>query len=296
MRTLSSTLLLLLLAAAGSPAEVKHGSELKRGVNCGLPEGTVLQEDSTAQFTKAEVITGKSFGAVTLSHNEGVVKFVRCKFTNPGYVAPGGTESPSPGTVPYTVNRAGTGSVELEDCEVFGGKMVAIRKVDKLTRTYVSGGNDLLRAPEGDSFYTEIMAEMLLKSSPESHSDVLQITFTKDPSGKPLVAQIHVVRCLFNATVPAGTKNANGAIQSGAFQEQNGVLGEITNCFFDGGAFSLSGGAAGELGKPIVLRGNQFGRNAKFGPFNPNWKKNHDLDDSNVWADTGKPAASKNQP
>lgn len=283
----------LLLAHPGRASEVKHGSELKRGVNCGIPEGTVLKEDSTAEFSKAEVITERSFGAVKTTHSEGVVKFVRCKFTNPGYVAPGGTESPTPGTVPYTVNRAGTGSVELEDCEVYGGKMVAVRKVDKLTRTYVSGGNDLLRAPEGDSFYTEVMAEMLLLSSPQSHSDVMQVTFTKDPAGKPLVAHIHVVRCLFNATVPEGTKNANGAIQLGAFQDQNGVMGEITDCFFDSGAFSLSGGAMGELGKPIVLRGNQFGRNAKFGPFNPNWKKTHDIDDSNVWADTGKPASSK---
>jgi hypothetical protein len=285
--------LLMFFAHPLLASEVKHGSELKRGVNCGLPEGTTLKEDTTSEFSKPEVITGKTLGAVKTTHSEGVVKFVRCRFTCPGYVPPGGTQPPSPGTERFTVDRAGTGSVELEDCEVYGGQNVAVRKVDRMTRTYITGGNDLIRAPEGESHYTEVLAEMLLLSSPESHSDVMQVTFTDAPADKPLVAAINLTRCQFNASVPEGTKNANGAIQIGFKGSNNGVTGEITDCKFDSGAFSLAGGDIGPLGKPLVLRGNQFGRNAKFGPINPNWHKNNNIDQTNVWADTGDPVPAR---
>lgn len=297
---LPALLFLLMLFAHPLPASgVKHGSELKRGINCGLPEGTTLQEDKTSEFSKPEVITGKTLGAVKTTHSEGVVKFVRCRFTCPGYVPPGGTQPPSPGTERFTVDRAGTGSVELEDCEVFGGQTVAVRKVDRMTRTYITGGNDLIRAPEGESQYTEVLAELLLLSSPDSHSDVMQVTFTDAPADKPLLAHIHLERCHFNASVPEGTKNGNGAIQIGFKGAHNGVMGTITDCHFDGGAFSLAGGGIGPLGKPLVLRGNTFGRGAKFGPVNPNWRRNNDIDPSNIWADTREPlptTASRNNP
>ncbi|MFZ4682734.1 MAG: hypothetical protein ACOYMS_09545, partial [Terrimicrobiaceae bacterium] len=290
-----TVILLLVLSLLSARAEVKQGSELVRGENCGIPAGTKLEESADTVFKHAEVITDKILGSVKTTHTEGVVKFVRCKFVNPGFVPLSEGEKASPGSAFYTVQRAGPGSVELEDCEVYGGKSVAIVNVDKVTRTYVAEGNDLLRAPEGESFYTEVLGEKLLMSSPESHSDIMQVTFGKDRLPEnPAVATIHVIRCKFDARGRIGDdgKSAdpvNGAIQLGSFGPNTGVKGEITDCFFDGGAFTLSGGSRGEAGQSIVLRGNKFGRNSKYGATNPNWRKDHDVDDSNVWADTGEP-------
>jgi hypothetical protein len=279
--------------------EVKHGSELVRGLNCGLPEGTVLEPSSETSFPKATVVTEKSLGAVKTTHAEGVVKFVRCKFINPGFIPMDQGEGATPGTERYTVHRGSTGSVELEDCEVYGGSSVSILNVDKVTRTYVAGGNDLIRVPEGESFYTEVLGEKVQMASPESHSDVMQVTFGKNQGPEnPLVAKIKVIRCKFDARGRIGEdgKSAdpvNGAIQLGGFGPHTGVEGEITDCFFDGGPFTLSGGGRGDLGKPVVLRNNQFGRNCKYGPMHPGWRENHDVDESNVWADNGKPAVGK---
>lgn len=280
-------------------AGVLHGSGLERGKNCGLPAGTELVESAETVFQQPEVITGKVLGSVRTTHNEGVVKFVKCKFVNPGFVPLSEGDKASPGTAYYTVHRAGRGSVELEDCEVYGGKSVAIMGVDKVTRTYVAGGNDLLRAPEGESFYTEVLGEELIMASPESHSDIMQVTFGKDRTPEnPAVATIHVVRCKFDARGRIGENGksldgVNGAIQSGSFGPNTGVAGVITDCFFEGGAFTLAGGGQGDAGKPVVLRGNKFGRLSAYGALNPNWRKNHDVDDSNVWADTGAPAEGK---
>lgn len=280
-------------------AEVKHGAELVRGINCGLPEGTSLETSSETTFGSADVITGKSFGAVKTTHKSGVVKFVRCKFTNPGFVSLDAGEGMTPGTESYTVQRFGEGTVELEDCEVYGGKSVAILNVDKLTRTYVAGGNDLIRAPAGESFYTEVLGEKLQMASPESHSDVLQVTFGKNQTkDHPLLGTVHIVRCKFDARGRTGEDGksldpVNGAIQLGSFGPNTGVTGVITDCFFDGGPFTLSGGGKGDIGDPVVLRGNKFGRNCKYGPMHPGWRTNHDVDDSNVWADTGTSAQGK---
>jgi hypothetical protein len=258
-----------------------------------------LTPSSETNFKRAEVVEGKLLGAVRTTHDEGVVKFVKCKFVNPGYVPLSEGDRAFPGTAFYTVQRAGKGSVELEDCEVYGGKSVAVMGVDKITRTYVAEGNDLLRVPEGESTYTEVFGDRLIMASPESHSDVLQATFGKDRTAEnPAVAVIHLTRCKFDARgrTDAGGRSldgVNGAIQLGSFGPFTGVAGEITNCFFEGGAFTLAGGGRGEAGSPIVLRGNRFGRLSKYGAINPNWRKDHDVDDSNVWADTGGPALGK---
>lgn len=280
-------------------AEVKHGEELVRGVNCGLPEGAETEPSSDTIFSSATVVTGKSFGAVKTTHQEGVVKFVRCKFTNPGFVSLDQAEGATPGTESYTVNRSGKGSVELEDCEIYGGKSVAVLNVDKMTRTYVAGGNDLIRVPSGESHYIEVLGEKVQMASAESHSDVMQVTFGKGQGpDTPLLAQMRVIRCKFDSRGRIGEdgKSAdpvNGAIQLGSFGPHTGVEGEITDCFFDGGPFTLSGGGKGELGKPVVLRGNKFGRNCKFGPMHPGWRANHDVDDTNVWSDNGNSAQGK---
>lgn len=280
-------------------AAVSHGSELVRGKNCGIPEGTELKESPETVFKQPEVITGKILGSVKTTHNEGVVKFVKCRFVNPGFVPLTEGDKASPGTAYYTVQRAGQGSVELEDCEVYGGKSVAVMGVDKVTRTYVAGGNDLLRAPEGESVYTEVLGEELIMDSPASHSDIMQVTFGKDRTPEnPAVATIRVVRCKFDARGRIGENGksldgVNGAIQSGSFGPNTGVAGVITDCFFEGGAFTLAGGGQGDAGKPVVLRGNKFGRLSLYGALNPNWRKNHDVDASNVWADTGAPAEGK---
>lgn len=284
------------LAIAGG---VSNGSELVRGKNCGIPEGTELVESSETIFKAPVEVTGKILGSVKTTHNSGVVKFVKCKFINPGFVSAANGEGASPGSAFYTVQRAGQGSVELEDCEVYGGKSVAITGVDKVTRTYVAEGNDLLRAPAGDSYYTEVLAEKVLMSNPEAHSDVMQVTFGKDRSAdNPAVATIHVVRCKFDPRNRIGADGkaldpVNGAIQLGSFGPHTGVTGEITDCFFDGGAFTLAGGGRGDAGTPIVLRGNKFGRNCKYGAMNPNWRNDHDIDESNVWADNSTPAKGK---
>ena len=288
-----------LTGRAQDGASVKQGSDLVRGGNCGLPAGAVLEKSTETVFREPVVITGKLLGSVKTTHNEGVVKFVKCRFVNTGYVPLSEGDKATPGTAYYTVQRAGKGSVELEDCEVLGGKSVAITGVDKITRTYVTGGNDLLRAPEGDSFYTEVLAEGLIMDSPASHSDIMQVTFGKDRTpDNPAVANIHVLRCKFDARGHLGADGksldaVNGAIQLGSFGPNTGVMGEITDCYFDGGGFTLAGGVNGSAGKPIVLRGNRFGRLSKYGPINPRWRESQDIDDSNVWADTGEPAKGK---
>lgn len=292
---------LFLASALSAPAAdgVSHGSELARGKNCGLPEGTELTPSSDTVFPQPAVITGRLLGAVRTTHTDGVVKFVKCKFVNPGYVPLSEGDKATPGTAYFTVQRAGKGSVELEDCEVYGGKSVSVMGVDKITRTYVAEGNDLFRAPEGDSYYTEVFGDRLIMASPESHSDVLQVTFGKDRTAEnPAIAVIHLDRCKFDARGRTGDDGrsldgVNGAIQFGSFGPHTGVAGEITNCAFEGGAFTLAGGGAGEVGRPVVLRGNTFGRLSKYGALNPNWRKNHDVDDSNVWADTRTPAVGK---
>ena len=295
--TLPAALLALVVSTA--PAQVHNGSELKRGVNCGIPEGTKLAPSSETVIKSPAVITGKILGSVKTTHADGVVKFVKCKFVNPGYIPLTEGDNATPGTAFYAVQRAGKGSVELEDCEVFGGKSVAVMGVDKLTRTYVAGGNDLLRPPEGESVYTEVLGEQLIMDSPASHSDILQVTFGKDRTPEnPAVADIHLIRCKFDARGHIGSDGksldaVNGAIQLGSFGPNTGVKGEITNCFFEGGAFTLAGGGQGDAGKPVVLRGNQFGHLGKFGPLNPNWRKNHDVDGSNVWAGTATPIDRK---
>ncbi len=290
---------LLVLVTSTAPAQVHHGSELKRGVNCGIPEGTKLEPSSETVIKAPVVITGKIFGAVKTTHADGVVKFVKCRFVNPGFVPLSEGDKATPGTAYYTVQRAGQGSVELEDCEVFGGKSVAVMGADKLTRTYVAGGNDLIRSPEGESFYTEVLGEELIMDSPASHSDVLQVTFGKDRTpDNPAVADIHLIRCKFDARghLDGDGKSldgVNGAIQLGSFGPNTGVKGEITNCYFEGGALTLAGGGQGDAGKPLVLRGNKIGRLSKYGALHPNYRKNHDVDGTNVWADTGTPAEGK---
>ena len=290
---------LLALVVSSAPAQTNNAKDLKRGINCGIPEGTKLTPSSETVIKSPCVITGKTLGAVKTTHADGVVKFVKCKFVNPGYVPLSEGDKASPGTAFYAVQRAGKGSVELEDCEVYGGKSVAVLGVDKMTRTYVAGGNDLLRPPEGESVYTEVLGEQLIMDSPASHSDVLQVTFGKDRTPEnPAVADIHLIRCKFDARGRTDKDGksldaVNGAIQFGSFGPNTGVKGEITNCFFDGGALTLAGGGQGDAGKPVVLRGNQFGRLAKYGALNPNYRKNHDVDDSNVWADTGAPLDKK---
>ncbi len=294
------TLSLLLCLLRPAAAEVAHGSELVRGVNCGIPEGTELEASSLTTFSTPEVITGQSFGAVKTTHQDGVMKFVRCKFVNPGFVPMTAEEAGSVGSERYTLQRFGQGSVELEDCEIYGGSSVAVLNVDKMTRCYVAGGNDLIRVPSGDSFYTEVLGEKVQMAGPESHSDVMQVTFgKKQTEDSPLVANIKVLRCKFDARGRIGDDgksldSVNGAIQFGGFGPHTGVMGEITNCYFDGGPFTLSGGGGGDLGKPVVLRDNKFGRNSKYGPMNPSWRESQDVDDSNVWADTG--AVAKGRP
>lgn len=298
-RLFAALVLCPLFFSPAALAAVSHGSELVCGKNCGIPEGTELKESPETVFKQPEVITGKILGSVKTTHNEGVVKFVKCRFVNPGFVPLTEGDKASPGSAYYTVQRAGQGSVELEDCEVYGGKSVAVMGVDKVTRTYVAGGNDLLRAPEGESYYTEVLGEELIMDSPASHSDIMQVTFGKDRTPEnPAVATIHVVRCKFDARGRIGENGksldgVNGAIQSGSFGPNTGVAGVITDCFFEGGAFTLAGGGQGDAGKPVVLRGNKFGRLSAYGALNPNWRKNHDVDASNVWADTGAPAEGK---
>ncbi len=281
-------------------AEVAHGSELVRGVNCGIPEGTKLEPSSITTFSTPDEITGQTFGAVKTTHKDGVVKFVRCKFVNPGFEPMTAEAAGAVGSERYTVHRFGEGSVELEDCEIYGGSSVAVLNVDKMTRCYVAGGNDLIRVPSGDSFYTEVLGEKVQMAGPSSHSDVMQVTFGKQQTeDSPLVANIKVLRCKFDCRGRIGDDGksidpVNGAIQFGGFGPHTGVMGEITNCYLDGGPFTLSGGGGGDLGKPVVLRGNQFGRNSKYGPMNPSWRESQDVDDTNVWADTG--AVAKGRP
>ncbi|MBN8708639.1 MAG: hypothetical protein J0I10_04620 [Verrucomicrobia bacterium] len=294
------------MLALGSPmsraqegASVKHGGDLVRGVNCGLPADAVLEKATETVFKEPVVVTGKLLGPVRTTHSEGVVKFVKCRFVNTGYVPLSEGDKATPGTAHFTVQRVGKGSVELEDCEVLGGKSVSIMGVDKITRTYVTGGNDLFRPPEGESYYTEVLGEGLIMDSPASHSDILQVTFGKDRTpDNPAVATIHLLRCKFDARSRTGADGrsldaVNGAIQLGSFGPNTGVTGEITGCYFDGGAFSLAGGDHGDAGKPVVLRGNKFGRLSKYGPINPRWRENQDIDDSNVWADTGEPLKAR---
>jgi len=274
-------------------AEISHGSELVRGVNCGIPEGTELEPSTVTTFSTPEEITGQSFGAVKTTHKDGVVKFVKCKFVNPGFEPMTEESAGSVGTERYTVQRFGDGSVELEDCEIYGGSSVAVLHVDKMTRCYVAGGNDLIRVPSGDSSYVEVFGEKVQMAGPSSHSDVMQVTFGKEQTAEsPLVANIKVLRCKFDCRGRIGDDGksvdpVNGAIQFGGFGPFTGVMGEITNCYLDGGPFTLSGGGGGDLGKPVVLRGNRFGRNSKYGPMNPNWRESQDVDETNVWADTG---------
>jgi hypothetical protein len=281
-------------------ADVKHGEELVRGVNCGLPKDAVLHPSSESLFKSPAVIENKSFGAVKTTHASGVVRFVRCKFTNSGFVSAASDPAvANPGTDLYTVQRAGAGSVELEDCEVYGGKSVAINGVDKITRTYVTEGNDLLRAAPGESVWTEVLGDKILMASAESHSDVMQVTFGKQQTTEtPQLARITVLRCRFDPRNNIGAdgkagQSGNAAIQLGSFGPHTGVEGRITDCYFDGGAYTLGGGGKGDLGGPVVVRGCKFGRNAVYGPVHPGWRTNHDVDGSNVMADTGEPLPAK---
>jgi hypothetical protein len=280
-------------------AEVKHGSELVKGENCGIPAGAVLTESDESIIKEPAVITDKILGSVKTTHSEGVVKFVRCKFINPGFVPMSEGESASPGTDFYTVQRFGAGQVEMEDCEIYGGRSVAVLNVNKMTRCYIAGGNDLLRPPAGDSYYIEVRAEQLQMASPDSHSDVLQVTFGKNQTEEtPLVANIHVVRCYFDARGRLGEDGqsldgTNGAFQFGSFGPFTGVKGEVTDSFFEGGAYTMAGGGIGDLGEPVKFRNNRFGRNCKYGSFHPGYHQNHDVDETNVWADTGAEAKGK---
>ncbi len=58
------------LALAG----ISNGSELVKGKNCGIPDGTELVESSETIFKSPEVVTGKVFGSVKTTHDSGVVK------------------------------------------------------------------------------------------------------------------------------------------------------------------------------------------------------------------------------
>jgi len=291
-------LLAVVCQAPLARAEVTHGSELVKGKNCGIPEGTQLEASGETTFKEPAVIENKILGSVTTTHSDGVVKFVRCKFVNPGFVSMSEGEKATPGTAYYTVQRKGTGSVELEDCEVYGGTSVAVLNVDKMLRTYIAEGNDLIRVPKGESFYTEVLAEKLLMNSPQSHSDVLQATFNEAPADNPSVADIHLLRCRFDArgrTDEDGNSldPVNGAIQFGGFKANSGAKGVITDCAFEGGSFTLQIGAPKPPSEPLVLRGNTFGRKCKYGPARPGLWEGHDMDESNVWADTRQPAKGK---
>lgn len=300
---LSLCLPLLALSQVFSPlaakAEVKHGSELVRGENCGIPKGTVLTKSTEKIISEPIVISDAILGAVKTTHSDGVVKFVRCKFINPGYVPLSEGDTATPGSERYTVHRAGTGEVELEDCEIYGGSSVAILNVNKMTRCYVAGGNDLIRPPSGDSIFTEVRAEQLQMASPESHSDIFQVTFGKaQTEATPLVANIQVIRCYFDARGRIGEDgksldSVNGCLQFGGFGPHTGVQGAVTDSFFEGGAFTMSGGGAGDLGAPVKFSGNTFGRNCKYGSFHPGYRTNHTVDETNVWADTGAEAKGK---
>ncbi|MDX2081884.1 MAG: hypothetical protein SFU53_13960 [Terrimicrobiaceae bacterium] len=292
-------LAVLLTSAVSVLADVRHGEELQRGVNCGLPEGAELEPSAQRVFAQPEEIVGKLLSSVRTTHEQGTVRFIRCKFVNPGFVPMGGADPATPGTEPYTVHRAGSGSVELIDCEVHGGRSVAVVGVDRMTRTYIAGGNDLIRVPAGVSTYIEVLGERLQMASPESHSDVLQIHFGKDRTEETSqVASLTLLRCRFDSRgrLDAEGKSldlVNAAIQLGSFGPHTGAEGTITDCYFDGGPFTLNGGNPGPAGGAFVLRGNRFGPHFQYGAISPGWRSAHDIDDTNVFADSDLPATTR---
>jgi len=261
---------------AGTP--ITHGEQIS-AADTGVRTGVVLTDMGNYTTTQAnEVHVGQRFTYLNIKH-AGCV-FIDCEilYTDILYaVRISGTYDPLPrlefctidaGSGSSSVSGVATGGVQMYRCKILRGiNSVFLNGPSTVEECYFTG----LYHPEG------------------AHSDCFQVTNNGGTYTK-------ITRCKFLAFDTDGadgydiSAQANSSIQVGSLSGP--VLNlDVTDCYFDGGNYTCSHNNTknGTYGDPTgIWRGNKFGRNYRYGPLN-RIAEYFDLDNSNVYADTGLP-------
>lgn len=273
---------------------ITHGSHLN-DQNVGLPAGTsgmsahsgqlyispkTLKDLAKLPYIRVDgtrvVVTGAYLPNGLVVDTLRDVLLVDC-FIKPSGVWPWGSN--------YAATTKNDGKFRMENCEVEGGKSIAIYGEFELYRVEAYHGSDLFR-PQSGSSMVECWGHDIWRAGEGAHSDILQFTNNSDT-----IIDFTALRCKFEAMGwDPHTDNArdmhNAAIQTGSFNGGGGVNGSIRDCFFDGGNYTVNAGGIATVN--VNYSGNKFGRNFKYGPVQATGGS-VSFDNTNVWADTGLP-------
>ncbi len=276
----------------------QHGQEVTFAnvglAGLGIAESSLVRVTSLATTSANQVIEGRFIdgGILDIKHNGVVVRKSRIKGTGAIYairLAAGLTVPP-----------------RFEDCTISstGASATVTFGTLHFARCALGnpGGNDIWKPRGPFSAVDSIFGG--LQRIEGGHHDVLQL----DTS---LSENFELVRCNIDAYVPAagetrvdgvwrtsagavalGGDPMNAAIQVGSTWAAGGGLrnGRITNCYFNGGNYTIHGNVDTATVQGLVtLRGNRFGRNFRYGALRSTAVIGWDIDASNVYADTRTP-------
>lgn len=267
---------------------VTHGVQLDPSgtKKAGIPPGTVLTAATSNIITTPGVITGKSFVGQVEVRVSGVT-FQRCRFQASGWAA-----RQACGSSQYLVfidTAVQLSDVNLIDCELYGAASVSCHGPYYVERCYFADGNDQFRVRTTSFGMTlkECVFDGVVRLNADSHPDSVQ--FTNNGSGSLLAT---IDRCWIDCHNRDTTELGNAAIQLGGFGTGGGPDGTVTDCYFNGGNYTVNAQKVPASGHLITFRRNRFGRIFRYGPLNGTSSPCFDFDDSNVWADTLQPLGS----
>jgi hypothetical protein len=259
---------------------ITHGYELatdgitysdRRAVRAGIPPGAMLAPSGGLTISAPGIYTDLDIsGNLVIAAND--VKLLRVRVCTGSF---------------YALRCNGYTGFEAVDCEFSGGRASTVNARGRFVRCLAFDGDDLLR-PTGDQFeWVESVAWWPLRDSPSSHSDALQFT-----SNGGMITGVVIERSLLSSWKPETTDYMNAAIQTGDFKNPDGTIiggvhGSVTDCFFDGGNYTVNaGGAANRPEVRMTYTGNRWGLKARYGPAQA-VNTNVVWDNTNVFHQTG---------
>jgi hypothetical protein len=259
---------------------ITHGYELatdgitysdRRAVRAGIPPGATLTPSGSLTISAPGIYTDLDIsGNLVIAAND--VKLLRVRVCTGSFNA---------------LRCNGYTGFEAVDCEFSGGRASTVNAQGRFVRCLAFDGDDLLR-PTGDQFeWVESVAWWPLRDSPSSHSDALQFT-----TNGGIITGVAIERSLLSSWKPETTDYMNAAIQTGDFKNRDGTIiggahGSVTDCFFDGGNYTVNaGGAANRPEVRMTYTGNRWGLKARYGPAQA-VNTNVVWDNTNVFHQTG---------
>lgn len=261
-----------ILLPTGGTTTITNGIQLD-ATNCGIQPylaagGTLTASGSIvaqpgATYTGLD-ITGKVSAASAFTTP---AVFKNCRITASGI---------------YAVDNTNHGNLQLQNCTIIGGTTATIWSANvTLTDCEVTGGVDLLR-PASNCTFTRVWAHDPQRQGAGAHSDAFQLT----TNGASLT-NITLSFCKLDAYGFDNYSNKmdwhNSAIQMGSFSGGSVTNFNITDCYFNGGNFTVNAGGLANVGG--YYRRNQFGLDSNYGPLQAITYV--DFDSSNVWAVSG---------